>query len=389
MSGLADVPRIPQIAGAAINDPSRPRLYLSADEIAACPGSIPSLDGLRALSILLVLLSHYAILPHVVSLGRFGVLVFFAISGFLITRLLFVEMKTSFRVNLTQFYARRVLRLYPVIIAYTAVVIAIFIILARPIHWIEPMSAMFYFANYLDAYYIRNNFDTQMPFAHFWSLSIEEHFYLLFPVSFAILVGGIRKVTLFLIAVCLTCLGLRLITAYLHPDYLGGFYFFLPSQFRLDSIAYGVLLAVACETDRGRRMIRTFANPAIVFAALLLLLVAFGIRSEWFRATFQFSMLSIAVVVLMAAIMFSDRYRYLQIVLNLPLIKWIGVLSYSLYVWHYLVVFMLWQSMPGGSNFQMTSIGFSLSFVLAAISYYAIEKPFIRMRHRFGSRTIR
>jgi peptidoglycan/LPS O-acetylase OafA/YrhL len=176
------------------------------------------------------------------------------------------------------------------IIASTAVVVIGYIVFAMPIVWIEPLSAIFYFANYLEAHYIVSHSDMQMPFAHFWSLSIEEHFYLLFPITFVMLAWNSRKLLLALVAVCLMCLIFRLIAASEHPEYLGSFYYYLPSEFRLDSIAYGVLLAIACETESGRRIVRAFGQPAIVSAALLLLLATFAIRSEWFRATFQYSM---------------------------------------------------------------------------------------------------
>ena len=202
------------------------------------------------------MLSHFATwLPFP---GRFGVLVFFAISGFLITRLLFVELKTFGQIRLMQFYTRRILRLYPVIIASTAIVVIGYIVFAMPIVWIEPLSAIFYFANYLEAHYIVSHSDMQMPFAHFWSLSIEEHFYLLFPITFVMLAWNSRKLLLALVAVCLMCLIFRLIAASEHPEYLGSFYYYLPSEFRLDSIAYGVLLAIACETESGRRIVRAF-----------------------------------------------------------------------------------------------------------------------------------
>src|SRR5271154_7026497 len=91
-----------------VDESSRSRLYLPADKIAARYGTVPSLDGLRALSILIVMLSHFV--TQFPFPGRFAVLVFFALSGFLITRLLFVEMKASGQIRLTKFDARRILR---------------------------------------------------------------------------------------------------------------------------------------------------------------------------------------------------------------------------------------------------------------------------------------
>jgi peptidoglycan/LPS O-acetylase OafA/YrhL len=268
------------------------------------------------------------------------------------------------------------------------VVVADYIVFAKPVFWIEPLSAMVYFANYLNAHYIVAHTHMRMPFNIFWSLSIEEHYYLLFPMVFSIMARDTRKLVVLLIAICSMCLALRLITAYLHPEYLGSFYFNLRSEFRLDSIAYGVFLAVACETETGRRIVQALGHPAMVFAALLLLVASFVIRNQWFRDTLLFSMQSVGVAVLMAAVLFSNRYRYAQMFLNLSFIKWVGVLSYSLYIWHFVVSIILRQIMPEASSFEMASTGLFLSFAIAALSYYAIEKPLMGLRRHFGSRTV-
>ena len=367
---------------------SRYQLYLGGDEIAARNGSIPSLDGLRALSILIVMLSHFVNFRTIPFPGNFGVLVFFAISGFLIARLLFSEMKMASKISLLQFYARRALRLYPVIIVYCTVVVTGYAILGKQIVWIEPLSVMFYFNNYLRAHYIVTHSAMQMPFNVFWSLSIEEHFYLLFPIVVAVMVRDAKKIGALLIAVCLICLTLRLIAAHLHPDLLDDYYITSRTEFRLDLIAYGVLLAVACEIETGRRIVRTLGQPAIVFSALLLLLICFAIRNVWFRDTLRFSLQSIGVVVLMGAVLFSERYRYAQIVLNFSLIKWVGVLSYSLYIWHFAISVGLKVLWPKASDLEMASTGFLLSFAVAAVSYYVIEKPFIGLRRHYGSRSV-
>ena len=158
-------------------------LYLTPQEIPARFGNVPSLDGLRALSILIVMASHF-VNPHLIP-GGFGVLVFFVISGFLITRQLFAELKQANCVSIKNFYLRRVFRLYPVIVVYTLVSVSVYAAGGHKITWSEPLSALFYFANYLYAYYtIPGHTGGSMPFGIFWSLSVEEHFYLFFPLLF-------------------------------------------------------------------------------------------------------------------------------------------------------------------------------------------------------------
>src|SRR4051812_17021290 len=115
-------------------------LYLSSNRMMASRGHVPSLDGLRALSILLVIAAHFWA-PEIVP-GGLGVYVFFVISGFLITRLLLTEHKSTGRVSVTMFYARRVLRLYPALVVYIAVVILLSIATGRNYNWMEPLSAL-------------------------------------------------------------------------------------------------------------------------------------------------------------------------------------------------------------------------------------------------------
>src|SRR4051794_30297139 len=121
-------------------------LHVPSDAMAARKGVIPSLDGLRAISILLVMSAHFIdvrLFP-----GGLGVYVFFVISGFLITRLLIVEHNDIGTISLPLFYLRRIVRLYPVIIAFSACVIGMHLMLGRPYSLIEPAAGLGYSANY-------------------------------------------------------------------------------------------------------------------------------------------------------------------------------------------------------------------------------------------------
>ncbi|MBE7158986.1 MAG: acyltransferase family protein, partial [Rhodospirillales bacterium] len=170
---------------------------------------------MRAISILLVLAAHF--IDDRLFPGGLGVYVFFVISGFLITRLLLAEHKTTGHVSLPSFYFRRVLRLFPVIIVFTLVILGLHLWLGRPIDLLEPASGLAYFANYLYAWMDRNGVATQMPFGIFWSLSVEEHFYILFPVTLILAGANPRRLLWLLGGLCLGCLGLRCVMAAIHP----------------------------------------------------------------------------------------------------------------------------------------------------------------------------
>jgi peptidoglycan/LPS O-acetylase OafA/YrhL len=138
---------------------------------------IPSLDGLRAISIALVMLSHlikwkHVSLPVLQAYGDLGVHVFFVLSGYLITDLLLRERERTSSIDLPTFYLRRAFRIFPAAFVFLAVVVVLY---WREIRWVHVAAAVFYVAN----------LDLSRPwiFGHLWSLSIEEQFYLLWPVA--------------------------------------------------------------------------------------------------------------------------------------------------------------------------------------------------------------
>jgi peptidoglycan/LPS O-acetylase OafA/YrhL len=357
------------------------RLYLEPDLMAARAGSVPCLDGLRALSIGLVLLAHFVSnqIP-----GGLGVYVFFVVSGFLITRLLFAEYKTSGRISLPQFYARRILRLYPVILVFTTLVMGLSLVTGRPTNWIEPISALGYFANYWYSHLEAKNVAPQLPFAMFWSLSIEEHFYILFPVCFLWLRDQPARLLQILLGLILTCLCLRLLGAWLHPETIGSIQFYSETHYRLDSIGFGVVLAITCETERGRRFIHAAAHPTKAGAALLIILGCLLIRDPWFRETLRYTLLGGAITVIVAAILFGQHYGFIQALLNSAVLTWIGRLSYSLYVWHGGVAFFMpTYNLP---EWQHASLCLLTSFAIATLSYYAVEQPFLQLRKHLRNR---
>lgn len=205
--------------------------------MAARSGTVPSLDGLRAISILIVLSAHF--INSKGAPGGLGVYIFFVISGFLITRLLIVEHGTTHTVSLRLFYLRRIIRLYPVIIAFTICMIGLHLILQRPYNLYEPASGLGYFANYMYVYLDMHKIPVQMPYNVFWSLSVEEHFYILFPLVFVMLRGDPARLIRVIIGLCIACLCLRLVVAHLHPEYLDTQTFYTETRSRLIRLPMG------------------------------------------------------------------------------------------------------------------------------------------------------
>jgi peptidoglycan/LPS O-acetylase OafA/YrhL len=359
------------------------KLFLTQAEMPALRGSVPSLDGLRAISIIIVLCSHLWSAEYIP--GGLGVYVFFVISGFLITRLLMAEHRATDHVSLPHFYARRILRLYPVIIVFSAFFITVYTVQGRPYDPLEPISALGYFANYYYVYLDTHGVDPSMPpFGLFWSLSVEEHFYLLFPLTFVLLKGDASRLTRMLVLLCAGCLCLRLITRWLYASPDLSYRLYNLSQYRLDSIGFGVIIALLCDMPRGREFLLRLTHPAALLLAMLTILAVLLVRNQWFRDTLRYSIEGGAISVLVVGILFSDRYWLAQWLLNTALLRWIGRLSYSLYVWHDGVIWLLPVKALPISAWQQSGVTVVACFAVAALSYYAVEQPFLKLRKYFS-----
>ena len=339
---------------------------------------IPSLDGLRAVSVMIVLLSHFVsarLFP-----GGLGVYIFFVISGFLITRLLLAEGKKTGRISLPKFYARRALRLLPVVVVYTLGVLAICVLTGARIRWIEPTGAVFYFANYVYAPIVEGSPATQMPFVPLWSLSVEEHFYFLLPAALVLLRRRPDRILWLMGFICVACLGYRLAAALIHPDLVGTRFFYYRTECRLDSLAYGVALAAACEIPAGRRLLQRLANNVTLAAGLLLLAVSLLVRDDLFRQTLRYSVQGLAIAGIICAVVF--RGGAVPRFLNLPAVRYVGILSYSLYVWSLMAEILVGNAhLPRGAEIGALFLG---SFVLAYASYRLLERPLAGLRHRLA-----
>jgi peptidoglycan/LPS O-acetylase OafA/YrhL len=297
---------------------------------------IPSLDGFRALAVTIVLFGH----ARVSSLipGGFGVTVFF-LSGFLITTLFVREADRYGSVSLRAFYIRRLLRLSPPLfvtmaLAYTAVALGLHPGQLDPV---AMLSQVFYFYNYYAAF-AQNPTEGVHGFNVLWSLAVEEHFYLLFPLVFVLWLKGIvRPVHIMglLAAFCLWRLVLWHIFAIEAND------IYMRSDTRFDSILWGCFLALLQKDGTAVRLFpdRTQPRVWILLAAGAILLACFAVRDPAFRETWRYSLQGIALMpVFHYAVTRPDLPLFRP--LNWQPIALVGTLSYSLYLIHY--VLLIW-----------------------------------------------
>jgi peptidoglycan/LPS O-acetylase OafA/YrhL len=251
-------------------------------------GYMPALDGLRAISISLVVISHWGHGLDRIFPGLFGVVIFFVISGFLITRQLAQELAHSGTLNLRAFYRRRFFRLAPALLLYLTIFLPVLLALGAIMTPIQIAAGVFYFANY---YHLFIGYWPLSPMPILWSLSVEEHFYLLFPLC---LLGFSRNVKTILPWLCVALIGVFLWRVKLYsgcstdPAWWAcgwpGIIRVYGTDAIFDCILYGCITALALHYFPAR--VRSlFINRAAFSVALLGVFASLVIRNPAFRET--------------------------------------------------------------------------------------------------------
>ena len=348
---------------------------------------IPSLDGIRVVAFLIVFLSHLGIsgIP-----GGFGVTVFFFLSGYLITTLLRREYERSDRIDFKKFYMRRVLRIWPpfYIVLFLAIGVAWlggFYAHATGQHYRAILSQLFHYSNYFNLQYTDK--DMAWGTTVYWSLAVEEHFYLLFPLLYVLLrrlgVGASRQATVFW-GICLAVLLWRCLLVFK----MGAGYFriFYATDTRLDSILFGCALAVtgnpALEQDR--QISESWLKKLFLPLGFVLLLCTFIFRAEGFRNSFRYSIQGVALYpFFIAAIRFPNWPIFKP--LNWGWVRFLGVLSYSLYLIHFTVIKVLFLMMPELGMLGTGVLSLLISIALAYAVYRLAEVPAAKIKKRFSS----
>lgn len=320
---------------------------------------IPSLDGWRGIAIALVLFDHvqYAIFHRYLvpwaQTGQHGVTIFFVISGFLITTKLLEG-----PIDLRSFYMRRAFRLMPV--AWTFLAAMLVFDQGLHSHFIsvsEVLACLLFYRNFVGV-------SDGGVAGHFWSLSLEEQFYLVWPVI--LLLAGVRRARWIAVALALACAAYRFhFWGYYDRNLWNG-----QTQVRCDALLVGCLLALIVAEPRlvaiTARWSRRIAVPAA--ATIIVCLVRF----HWLVPLYE----CIAIAVLLAVSVLQPRGGFARFLSFKPL-AWLGAVSYSVYVWQSL--FML----PWPSTAQPWLFGLVLP-LFAAASFYWIEQPLARLGRRLS-----
>jgi peptidoglycan/LPS O-acetylase OafA/YrhL len=339
---------------------------------------LPSLDGWRAVAILSVILYHSNL--HQVGIfstawawnfGFRGVDIFFAISGILITSKLLEEEQASGRISLRRFYVRRAFRILPPVVVYLLAIAglaALGLIIVSPKEW---LASLFFYRNYSSLYHIEQT--RQLPWftTHFWSLSIEEHFYLLLPALLLFTRGKVRIVTLTVLSFCV------IVHRQLELAHRSWFSIQFHTDVRLDALMIPALFAVISHSDAyGKRFNSFIRKWHFVFVLCFLVFV-------WWPegSSLQASAISLFTPGVVLGTVLKSESLGTRILEWTPL-RFVGRISYSLYLWQQLFFTQRFLEGQPLGRLEAWPLNFVLTLLLAVLSYYLVERPFVRLGHR-------
>ena len=348
---------------------------------------IPELDGLRGISIIAVLFTHYGL--GVTFSGQLGVTIFFFISGFLITRLLIAEYIKTQTVNLRLFYIRRILRLYPALVLMIITVIAATAVMGCTLPAGSIFASLFYFINYYIVLYKSAFVNGCLAmFNPLWSLAVEEHFYLLYPLLFLLKYNEKRRFMVLLSLLALGVLVYRLLKVFISQGnlYEADADSYMLTHTRFDSILYGCITALILEGKRRSEFLSIAVKPIYFFSALIFLYLSFKIHNFYFHSAIQYTVQGICISFIIPPLIYGSNYRKYTGFLRSKLLTTIGKMSYSIYLFHYISVIVA-NRYIGHKNTHLSWFATAIipGLLLSIFSYYVVERRFIPMRKRFGS----
>lgn len=334
---------------------------------------------MRAIAVLAVMSWHYVV-PGVRG-GFLGVDVFFTLSGFLITSLLVEEWSTTGAVRLSRFYLRRFLRLIPAVLVVLAVS-------APFVPWLWTMQALCYVANWGVA---AGHFGVS-PIRHLWSLSVEEQFYIGWPILLVTLLRARvsrRWIYAVVALLALASTTFKIVTWRSPADWVR---FFHGSDGRADQllIGCGLGLFLSWSTAAGRHRLRPLVRVAVIPAIAFLgyLFVNAAVYWKFFYHDAGFALVALATAIVLLHLV-TAPFRWLAAILEWRPLVAIGRISYALYLWHQPVGWFTdprnYGLLAGLPRYGLVAARVALAFALAGASWFGIERPMRGLRQ--GLRT--
>jgi len=350
----------------------------------------PSLDGLRGVAVILVFIFHTMSYVQIFRLGWIGVDLFFVLSGFLITGILYdSKNQAGYYKN---FIVRRALRIFPLYFFFILLILwilpTLFPALFTGMTYYQHHQAWYWF--YISNWLPRGTADnTSTMLNHLWSLSIEEQFYVCWPFFVVFFQGKT------LIKICLFLIFCAIVIRYTGSPLLGNLKVFeyTSTLARIDSLLIGALISILYRLNPV--ILIKSAWPILILSSFLLLLIISREKTLDFARlidTFTLWDLFFGAVLIFSI---SQKNNWLKSILNLKFFKFFGKYSYGLYIYHLPVYIIIVDSFIGFRklNFRYlplvaTVVCLFITIGIALLSYYLIEKPFLRLKKYFEPKKI-
>jgi len=339
-------------------------------------GYRPALDGIRGFAVLWVIGFHFNL-----PLGRdglFGVDMFFVLSGFLITILLVEEWEREGKVHFKNFYLRRILRLYPALLL-------LLIALCMIAPWPYIISTLFYFTNWVKALHLQPD---SLFLDHTWSLSIEEQYYILWPIALTFLLKmKIHKRNLFLLPLLL-----GLASAIARGIYWiateDWFRVYMGTDLHADGLligsSFGLMTMYSFYPNFSKHKLIISLTTVITFLFIFWLLIEKELTSSFIPLYGNLG-ISLGTIIIISRLIHFPSPFLIKIFSFSPLVK-IGMISYGLYLWHAPVGVVIDQVNFNLEPFLISMCKIIATFLAAGLSYFLVEKPFLKLKDRFISK---
>lgn len=345
-------------------------------DVADRAGYLPALDGMRALAVLLVAFAHAHTGPAFLRVGSLGVDAFFVLSGFLITRLLLQEISETGRLDVRRFYLHRFARLTPPLVLMLGLYL-VFASLAWPLyphHLRDAAVASLYLGDFGVALWA-----VPKMLRHTWSLAVEEHFYLLWPLVL-LLLRPVKPLVLLMILAGLYLLAT--LWRFYCAEIQGWSLVYYRFDTRLSGLVLGALIAVLL--NHGWQRFYRQREVALLLVFLALVIVAGASEDIGWKhvPTLQSGVLIVEIVSALVILAAVNKAGFVAWLAWRPLV-YIGRLSYGIYLFHYPILLYVRQS--HGSDMALW-LGFACAIVLAVLSYHTVEARVRRWREKERSK---
>ncbi|SCK29305.1 acyltransferase family protein [Vogesella sp. LIG4] len=329
----------------------------------------PDIDGLRALAILSVLLYHA--FPTFIRGGFIGVDIFFVISGYLITSIIFNKIQNN-EFSFFDFYIRRIKRIYPALLLVLTFTTAFGWIILLPSEFStlgKHVASSVFFVQNFTLYHESGYFNPQAtlkPLLHIWSLGIEEQFYLIFPVILFSAKKSNRKLAWIIPTIAATSFLINIINVASHPEKT----FFLPHTRFWELLTGSIVALIDKKTET--QNIKKYSG---LFSALGIALILTGVFTTKESDIFPGWLALIPVIGSALIIYAGPKSITNEKILSNKLIILVGLISYPLYLWHWPIISYLYILGNGTLSVESGFFAICISFALATATYYFIEKP--------------